>query len=87
MKYNVGAAIKEPGNSLETKKAGWRVQKPEVNHEKCTKCGICWMFCPDAAIFKDRKGAYQWDYDYCKGCGICAQVCPVKCIQMVEEDK
>jgi len=87
LKFNIGGKIDEPGNSVETKKDGWRVHKPEVDYDKCTKCGICAMFCPDGAIYKDKKGNYKWDYDYCKGCGICAQVCPVKAIIMKEEEK
>jgi len=87
MKCNTAGIIDEPGNSVETKKSGWRVQKPVVDREKCTNCGVCAMFCPDAAIYKDKKGNYKWDYDYCKGCGICAAVCPVKAIKMEEEEK
>lgn len=87
MKFNAGGVIKEPGNSVENKKDGWRLQKPVVNYDKCIKCGKCWMYCPDSAIYKDKKGNYKWDYDYCKGCAICATVCPAKCIEMVEEEK
>ncbi len=61
--------------------AGWRVMRPVVNHGKCIKCQICWIFCPEGVI--DRE--IEIDMDFCKGCGICAHECPKKAIAMVSE--
>jgi pyruvate ferredoxin oxidoreductase delta subunit len=83
MKYNFAANILEPGNSIKNKTGGWRTMKPLRDKAKCTKCGICWQFCPDAAINED----FEVNYDYCKGCGICAKECPFNAIQMVKEEK
>ena len=54
---------------------------------KCIKCGVCWVFCPDAAIYKNEEGFFLANLDYCKGCGICARECWTGCIKMVEEEK
>lgn len=43
----------------------------------CTMCDNCYIFCPDSAIRRKRRGyGYQIDYDHCKGCGICVAECP-----------
>ncbi len=88
IKINTGAVITKPGSSKENKTSGWRTEKPEIDHDKCIKCGRCWEFCPDMAIkMRKKDGKAEVDYDYCKGCGICAMQCPVKCIKMVKEEK
>ncbi len=84
MKLKPGAVIDKPGSSAETKTGEWRTLKPIVDKEKCIKCGLCWLYCPDACIKMKKDGA-DIDYDYCKGCGICARHCPVKAIKMVRE--
>jgi pyruvate ferredoxin oxidoreductase delta subunit len=84
---NVGCVIEEVGNASEYKTGDWRSQKPVVNYEKCIKCGLCWLFCPDAAIEQMEDGRYRWNMDYCKGCGICATECKPGAIKMVEEER
>lgn len=64
--------------------SGWRNYKPVINHEKCTKCLICWLVCPEGVISKDTP-QLEIDYDFCKGCGLCAYECPTKAILMVKE--
>lgn len=86
-KFTVGAVITEPGSTLKNKTGGWRTEKPVIDQKKCIKCGNCWQYCPDAAIYRDGKGNFEVNYDYCKGCGICSEECPVKCIKMVLEEK
>jgi 2-oxoacid:acceptor oxidoreductase delta subunit (pyruvate/2-ketoisovalerate family) len=65
----------------------WRTERPQVDFEKCTKCGMCKMHCPPNVITIDKNSeeCVQIMWDYCKGCGICANVCPRKCIAMVNE--
>lgn len=70
--------------SLEYKTGGWRTLKPVINLSKCTRCMLCWLFCPDMAIVWNGRDVVV-NYDYCKGCGICAHECPVKAIDMVSE--
>jgi 2-oxoacid:acceptor oxidoreductase delta subunit (pyruvate/2-ketoisovalerate family) len=83
MKYTFAATIAEPGSSVRNKTGGWRTMRPVRDKTKCTKCGICWQFCPDMAINEE----FDVNLDYCKGCGICAQECPFKAITMVKEEK
>jgi len=82
-----GAVILSPGSTKNYKTGEWRTFKPEIDQTKCIKCGQCWLNCPDAAIYKDKDGKFQVNYDYCKGCLICAKVCPVKCIAYKVEEK
>ncbi len=83
----VGCVVDEPGNARDYKTGDWKSQKPVVDTDKCIKCGVCWVFCPDAAIHKNKEGYFLANLDYCKGCGICARECWTGCIRMVEEEK
>ncbi len=80
------AMIISLGSQSQNLTGAWRNIKPVVDRAKCTRCGICWKFCPEPAIDIVDE-APSVDYDYCKGCGICAVECPAKCIAMVEEEK
>ena len=93
-----GGMIVEPGNSVARRTGDWRVFKPVIDQDRCTRCLICWMYCPDGVIgiidkpYKTSSGrvwsfSLYIDYDYCKGCGICAEECPLKAIELVEEVK
>lgn len=85
MKLVAGAVITEPGSSARYETGSWRNFRPVVDAKKCTGCGMCWLFCPDMAISKDKPAVV--DYRYCKGCGICADECPFKAITMVAEER
>lgn len=78
----MAGAITTPRNSREYKTGVWRSQTPEIDYEKCVKCLICWIYCPEPTILRHPEKGVEIDPDYCKGCGICVQVCPVKCITM-----
>ncbi len=75
--------IYTPGDP-QYKTGDWRTFKPVIDHEKCTKCLICWINCPEPCILRKEDGSIDVNYDQCKGCGICAAECPVKCIKMVK---
>ncbi len=77
------AAVIDAARPSESRTGGWRALRPVRNKDKCTRCMLCWQFCPDSAITKELK----IDYDFCKGCGICSSVCPVKAIAMEAEKK
>ncbi len=64
----------------------WRAMKPVIHNEKCTKCYVCWKFCPDMAIAIDDEGYPVIHLGFCKGCGICANECAPEAIEMVRED-
>jgi pyruvate ferredoxin oxidoreductase gamma subunit len=65
------------GNAAERHTGSWRLVRPEINYDRCTRCGICFVRCPDGAISLDDQGYPIIDFDHCKGCGICWEVCPV----------
>ena len=64
--------------------AGWRVQRPVLDHSQCVKCLLCWVLCPEGVIDKE-SGELEIDMNYCKGCGLCAHECPKDAIKMVRE--
>ena len=88
----VGAVALEPGNASQYHTGDWRSQRPVFTKERCIKCGICYIFCPDAAILMGAEGYPDVLLEYCKGCGICARECymgvfGMSCFQMVEEEE
>ena len=64
--------------------ADWRTQTPKIDYEKCTKCNLCWEYCPDDIFSHNEEGYPVIDYEYCKGCLICYAVCPTKAIYFVD---
>ncbi|MBI2092806.1 MAG: 2-oxoacid:acceptor oxidoreductase family protein [Deltaproteobacteria bacterium] len=77
-----GALVENPGGSKANLTGDWRSQMPVYDKEKCSKCGLCYVFCPDAAITIRDDKYVDFNYDYCKGCGICAMECPADAIAM-----
>ncbi|MHA1754537.1 MAG: 4Fe-4S binding protein [Candidatus Odinarchaeia archaeon] len=73
-------------SSVEYLTGEWRTFKPIVDHEKCTRCMQCVIYCPDIAIaYNEKENKIEFDYEHCKGCGVCAEECPVQAISMVKE--
>jgi len=82
----IGAIVTAPGSAKEYRTGDWRSQRPVWDLAKCIKCGLCYIYCPDASIgWKNEEGYPWWDEYHCKGCGICAQECWTKAIHMEEE--
>jgi pyruvate ferredoxin oxidoreductase delta subunit len=65
--------------------ANWRVERPEIDYNICVACGLCTIYCPEAAIEQGEDRKPVIDYRFCKGCGVCSYECPQKAISMVEE--
>jgi len=86
MALGVGCTAR-PGKSRANRTGAWRVFKPVFKHNKCTKCGICSMVCPEGCIVEREDEFFIPDYDYCKGCGLCAEECPASDIEMTKEEK
>jgi pyruvate ferredoxin oxidoreductase delta subunit len=76
-------ALSEPVEGASGKTGSWRTYRPEIDREKCNECGLCILYCPEAAISEDLVV----DLRYCKGCGICANECPKKAIVMKREEQ
>ena len=83
----IGSIVTEPGNARQYRTGDWRSQRPTYDFNKCIKCGICYIFCPEACIGQNAEGYFEADMYYCKGCGICAKECPTTVITMVEEEE
>ena len=65
--YNL-KSIKVPHRTL-------RMEKIDVNPDKCTSCGNCTKFCPTNAITVKEGDIAVIDKDVCIGCGSCANLC------------
>jgi len=82
----IGGIVTEPGNASQYQTGDWRSQKPTYDFDRCIKCGLCQLFCPEGCIEPNADGHFEADLYYCKGCGICARECWTKVITMVEEE-
>ena len=87
MDMEVGNVITEAGNASLRRTGDWRTERPVMDKEKCNKCGLCWLYCPDGAMKLLEDGYYEPDLYHCKGCGICAKACPREAITMIEEEE
>ncbi len=75
-----------PARNATFKKFTTRTMRPVVDFEKCIKCTLCWLQCPDSCFDVMPDGMYDADMEACCGCGVCEAVCPEKdCITMVSE--
>ena len=81
----IGMAIMEPGSSRYNRTGDWRSSRPVWEFEKCVKCGVCSVFCPEGCITMQKDGLPLADMEYCKGCGICVVECWTGCISLQEE--
>ena len=87
MDFKIGI-IALPGAALANKTGSFANEIPVFKRGKCTGCHLCIYFCPEGAVYGDKKTKiYDYDSDYCKGCGICAEECPVDDIEMVLVEK
>jgi pyruvate ferredoxin oxidoreductase gamma subunit len=78
--------IRHRGNAALRATGNWRMERPELDLEKCKRCFLCYLYCPDAAIRLDGDNFPHVDYEHCKGCMICYEECPTDAIsRRVEE--
>ncbi|MBI2446464.1 MAG: 2-oxoacid:acceptor oxidoreductase family protein [Parcubacteria group bacterium] len=66
----------------------WLLKRRAIPHltqpdEHCTKCNLCYLFCPKRAIETNASGAYIIDEEKCNYCGICVTLCPRNAIAMI----
>ncbi len=71
----IGFIVDTPGGAKAYRTGDWRSMKPVYDKDRCVKCGVCYLFCPDAAIRIKEDGYVEVNEFYCKGCGICAKEC------------
>ncbi len=80
-----GCVVVEAGNASIYRTGDWKSQHPEYIYEKCIKCGLCYIFCPEGCIEPKDDGYFKANLYYCKGCGLCAKECPKDAINMIKE--
>ena len=78
--------ITKPMKGAAGKTGTWRVFRPVVDRGKCTRCLLCWVFCPEGSIERTSNDDIELNLEYCKGCGICANECRLKAITMMREE-
>ena len=83
----IGGIVTEPGNASRYRTGDWRSERPTFDFEKCIKCRLCQIYCPEGCIHETEEGYFEADLYYCKGCGICATECPKDVITMVDEEE
>ncbi len=81
----VGCILLEEGKAKPFERADKPALVPQWDKQMCVRCGLCYLFCPDAAIRRGADGYFEADLDYCKGCGICHKECWFGAISMTEE--
>ena len=82
----IGSIATEPGSARQYKTGDWRSQRPILDKNKCIKCGMCYIFCPEGCIEQSAEGHFEANLFYCKGCGICARECCTQAISMILEE-
>ena len=55
-------------NSPQRQTGSWRQFRPVLHREQCTRCWLCFVWCPEAAIALDADDYPVVDYTVCKGC-------------------
>jgi pyruvate ferredoxin oxidoreductase gamma subunit len=78
-------SIFDAGNAEQRRTGNWRVERPVIDRASCSRCGLCFVQCPDGAISLDEEGYPLIDYDHCKGCMICRSVCPLHIVDRERE--
>ena len=78
-------SILNTGNADQRHTGSWRFERPVIDTDQCSRCGLCFIQCPDGAIALDKDGYPVIDYDHCKGCMLCQTLCPVHAITTQKE--
>ena len=78
-----GATLKTLGMGCSSRKGKMRQHsalKPQVEKDKCVRCGECHTHCPAGAITLDKVQAHI-DQDKCIGCAECVAVCRFNAVE------
>jgi pyruvate ferredoxin oxidoreductase gamma subunit len=78
-------SIYAAANSPQRRTGSWRQFRPVLQREQCTRCWLCFVWCPEAAISLDADDYPVVDYEVCKGCLLCAHECPTQAYSVEQE--
>lgn len=73
-----GPTIRHRGSAALRATGNWRVERPVIDLDKCKRCFLCYLYCPEAAMRLDAENFPHVDYDHCKGCMICYEGRPAR---------
>ena len=66
--------------------SNWRIVRPVIDHELCTRCLSCYISCPDACwSYNEAEDMMEWNWKFCKGCQVCIKQCPVDALSPAPE--
>jgi 2-oxoacid:acceptor oxidoreductase delta subunit (pyruvate/2-ketoisovalerate family) len=66
--------------------SNWRIVRPVIDDEKCTRCLSCYISCPDSCwSFNEKAEKMEWNWKFCKGCQVCINECPADALKAVPE--
>ncbi|MHB0867476.1 MAG: ATP-binding protein [Thermoleophilia bacterium] len=61
-------------------------ERPKIDREECTGCGICVDECPQEVLELDSEDiAVLARPDTCDSCATCEDACPTEAITMTEQ--
>jgi len=75
-----GPTIRHRGSAALRATGNWRTERPVIELQKCKRCFLCYLYCPETAMRLDAENFPHVDYDHCKGCMICYEECPTDAI-------
>jgi pyruvate ferredoxin oxidoreductase gamma subunit len=81
-----GPTIRHRGSAALRQTGNWRLERPVIDLEKCKRCFLCYLYCPEAAMRLDADNFPHVDYEHCKGCMICYEECPTDAISRKVEE-
>jgi len=59
---------------------------PVWDKERCIRCGICYIYCPNGAVIRVEDGFFEAEVDSCSACGICHRECLCGAVSMVGKE-
>jgi pyruvate ferredoxin oxidoreductase delta subunit len=61
--------------------SNWRIVRPVIDDEKCTRCMTCYIACPDSCwAYNEEEDQMVWNAQFCKGCQVCIHQCPTEAL-------
>jgi pyruvate ferredoxin oxidoreductase gamma subunit len=79
------ASVAASANTKLRKTGDWRLSRPVIDLNRCTRCWICFVACPDGAISLRADDTPLIDYTVCKGCMLCMEECPIDAVSAQRE--